>query len=516
MNKNVLVGATSAFAACIVSMQVSAQTRPPNLADWVNDPANGATDLQRAAGNAIQSACGALNAYAQSIGLNSGFDLENEEGALFERCNEMVQTASALQGNTSTGCDLMISGPELNAIMQQVSGEELHAQNTLSNRVTNSQFSNIAGRLNAVRVGGSSAALGGRVASIAPHQDPDRGSPAYGDISISSAMLTGGGAAADIAGSRWGWFLEGSFNTGDRDATASEDGFDFDAITATLGVDYLFDSGVLGVSIGIDNYEADFNPTPVVSGGKVEVEGTSGTIFGALFRGQWYMDGILSFGTLDSDTDRDVFYVSNNPACAPAPCPGVNTTLSGETDGDFVSAGATVGYDITRGAWDITPSLSLAYRDISIDGYEETDPTGTGLNLAYDKQDFESLRSILGVAFTGNFSRDFGVLSPQFRAEWHHEFEDDPASLTAKYAVENQLAMQGVQGAAGAGDFTLSSCISCFLINGDEVDTDFGVLSAGLVAVFSRRFQIYGIVDALVGLDHVSSTAFSAGIRGQF
>lgn len=497
----------------LIATSLYSLTAQAQLDTFVNDADNGASDLQRATGIAVQRACGALNALG-------GFQLTGAAGDLFARCNEMVSTAAELQGDTGRTRSLMISGPELLGVIQQVSGEELHAQNTLSTRVTNGQFSNIAGRLNAVRVGGSSAALGGRVAATGTYDDPSRNAPGYRDLSLGSRAMTGGGAAGDddIAGSRWGWFLEGNFNTGDRDQTAAEDGFDFDATSFTLGVDYLFDNAVVGASVGLDNYEADFNPTMLVSGGSVEVEGTTGSLFAALFRDRWYFDGILSFGTLDSDTNRDAFYVSNNPACTPVPCPGVNTTLSGETDGDFVSFGASVGYDYSRGNWDISPQLSIAYRDISLDGYSETDPLGGGLSLAYDKQEIDSLKSILGIAFTGNFSRDFGVLSPQFRLEWHHEFEDDPARLLAKYDVENQMAAMGVQGAAGAGVFSTSpaACISCFLINGDEIDTDFGVISAGLAAVFSRRIQIYGVVESVVGLDHLTSTGISAGIRGQF
>lgn len=497
-----------AMAMSLLSLNANAQ-----LDAFVNDADNGASALQQAAGNAVQRTCGVLAG-------EGGFQLTGEQGDLFERCNEMVQTAAFLQGDTGRTRSLMISGPELLAVMQQVSGEELHAQNTLATRVTNGQFSNIAGRLNAVRIGGSSAALGGRVAANGSYDDPSRNMPGYRALSLGSGAMTGGGAAGDddIAGSRWGWFLEGSFSTGDRDETVSEDGFDFDASSVTLGVDYLFDSGVIGASIGIDSYEADFNQSLVVSGGNVEVDGTTGAIFGAIFRDRWYFDGILSFGSIDSDSDRAAFYVSNNPACAPAPCPGVNTTLSGETDGDFIAGGLSLGYDYTNGNWDISPQLSLAYRDISLDGYAENDILGGGLSLAYDKQEIDSLKSILGVAFTGNFSRNFGILSPQFRLEWHHEFEDDPSRLLAKYAVENQLAAQGVVGAAGAGQFSLSpaSCISCFQIFGDEIDTDFGVVSAGLSAVFSRRIQIYGVVDSVVGLDNLTSTGLSVGIRGQF
>jgi uncharacterized protein YhjY with autotransporter beta-barrel domain len=505
----------SSLKLCLFAIAMSAFSLTANaqLADYVNDPDNNATDLQRAAGNAVQRACGAL-------GMAGGFQLTGEAGDLFERCNEMVSTAADLSGDTGRLRSLMVSDAELLAIMQQVSGEELHAQGTLSTRVTNGQFSNIAGRLNAVRIGGSSAALGGRVAATGTYDDPSRNMPGYQDVSLGSSVMTGGGAAGDddIAGSRWGWFLEGSFNTGDRDATVSEDGFDFDATSVTLGIDYLLDGGVIGASIGIDSYEADFDTTSLVTGGNVEVEGTTGAIFGAIFRDRWYFDGILSFGSIDSDTDRGAFYTSNNPNCLPVPCPGVDTTLSGETDGDFISGGLSVGYDYTNGNWDISPQLSLAYRDISLDGYSETDPLGGGLSLAYDKQEIESLKSVLGVAFTGNFSRDFGILSPQFRLEWHHEFEDDPSRLLAKYEVENQMAAQGVAGAAGAGQFSLSpaSCISCFQIFGDEIDTDFGVVSAGLSAVFSRRIQIYGVVDSVVGLDNLTSTGVSVGIRGQF
>ena len=506
--------------SCFLLSEANAQ-RPPAqgaLADFVNDPANGASQLQQATGNAVQLACGALNADGQEIGVGGGFGLTGQEGDLFERCNEMVQTAADLQGNPDTTRSLGLENDELLAVMQQVSGEELHSQNTMSTRVTNGQFSNIAGRLNAVRLGGSNAALGGRVAATGTYDDPQRGNPAYQDVSLDSHSLMGGGAAgdADIAGSRWGWFLEGSYVNGDREETIAENGFDFDATSFTLGVDYLLNSGVVGASIGIDNYEADFIPTQLVNGGSVDVEGQTASVFGALFREQWYFDAILSFGTLDSATERAAFYPSNNPGCTPAPCPGVDATLLGETEGDFFSGGATVGFDFVRNNWDFTPSLSLAYRDISLDGYSESDPNAGGLALAYDKQDIKSFKSILSLAITGNFSRSFGILSPLFRAEWHHEFEDDPARLIAKYDVENQLALEGVQGAAGAGVFSLGQCISCFVVNGDDIDTDFGVVAAGLSAVFTRRIQLYGIIESLVGRSYLNSTGFSVGIRGQF
>jgi outer membrane lipase/esterase len=487
------------------------QAYSQNLADFVNDPANGATDIQIQTGNAVQRACGTLAG-------QGGFSLEGQEGDLFLRCNEMVQTAVALQtdptGNRPPR-DLGLSSPELLSAVQNVAGEELFSQSTMSTRVTNAQFSNIAGRLNALRLGGTSAGAGGRVAYSDPYDNPDKNSPTYNQVSLS-----GGGAAGDyeVAGSRLGWFIEGSFNTGDRDQTDAENGFDFDATSVTLGLDYMLNSGVIGVSIGTDNYEAEFESNANVNGGGVDVDSTSGSLFGAFYSGNWYFDGILSFGSLDSDTDRSAFYTSANTCPIATPCPGVDARLLGSTSGDFFSGGATVGYDVNKSNWDITTSLSLSYRDIGIDGYTEVDPAGGGLTLSYADQTVDSFKSILGVSFSRAFSKSFGILSPQFRAEWHHEFRDDPQKLIAKYSVEELLANQGLVGAAGPGFFSLdtSQCFSCFQSTSDNIDTDFGLVGIGLAAIFSQRVQLYGVFDFLVGSDHMSSSTFSVGLRGQF
>jgi uncharacterized protein YhjY with autotransporter beta-barrel domain len=499
-------------AVGLLPVTTYAQINPNNpLVIFVNNTP-GATMLQQHVGYAIADVCPNLGGFGQPDG---------PQRDLFLRCNEMIATACELNGLTDPatgeplpcpGRSLGLSNPEdLLAAIQQVWGEELHSNSSLTTRVTNGQFSNIAGRMNALRLGGASGAIGGRVASVAPDTDTDRGSPGYGMVSLDSrSSMTGGGAAADVAGSRIGWFLEGSFNTGDRDQTANEDGFDFDSTSFTLGLDYLFDSGVIGISAGIDTYEADFFSGLFVTGGDVEVEGTSGSIFGAWFGENFYVDGLVTIGNLDNDMSRSLVYSSTDTCVPPDECPAQDRTLTGETDGDYVAAGATLGYEVVRGNWDITTSLSVAYRDIDIDGFDEIDTSGGGMGLRYSDQTIESLRSILGIAFTGNFSRSFGILSPHFRVEWHHEFEDDPIWLSAKYIMEDNL------GTVPPGDFTGTACLSCAMWNSDEIDTDFALVGIGLSAVFSRRIQIYGMYDALLGLDNLTSNTFSVGMRGQF
>lgn len=497
-----------AYLLAMAGTLYAAPGQAQNLATFVNDSSNGASALQVSAGNAVQRACGALAG-------QGGFELTGAAGDLFRRCNELVQTAQFLQGNTGAARNLGLNDQELLAAVQQIAGEEMFSQTTLSTRVTNGQFTNIAGRLNALRLGNANSAIGGRLAYSDPTDD-GRLSPSSGRLSLSEGNLSGGAASGDIAGSRAGWFIEGNFNTGERDQTANEDGFDFDSTSFTLGFDYLLNAGVIGIAAGIDNYEADFENNALVAGGDVEVEGVSGSLFGAFNFGNVFLNGLVSFGSLESDTSRSAVYASDN-TCPPAtPCPGENDTLVGETDGEFLAGGATLGYDVTRGNWDISTTISLAYRDIDIDGYTETDPAGGGLSLSYADQNIESFRAILGLAFTGTFSRDFGVLRPHFRAEWHREFEDDPVPLLAKYAAEETLT--GVPGAAGPGVFSLDAaqCISCFQINSDDIDSDFFLVGVGLSAVFAQRVQIYGMYEALLDIDDISSNSFSVGLRGQF
>jgi outer membrane lipase/esterase len=495
----VIVAASGAAA-------VHAQTVTPPLTSFVNDPATNASGLQQQTGVAVQRMCGAL-------GLDGGFRLTGAKQDLFLRCNEMVETARTLQGGVSVvGRSLGYTNrSDLLATIQQASGEEIAAQGTLSTQVSAGQFANIGGRLTALRLGGASAAAHSRVAQLDGALSPSE-LLAQG-FDIDQRLQLGGGAAADAQASdpiesRFGWFVESSYGFGDHDQTANEDQFDFDSVSVTTGTDYNFGSSVLGVSVGYDRYTADFDSALLVSGGDVEVEGMSGSLFGGYFGAGWTLNGIATYGSLQSDVTRRVVYASNNAACALG-C-GANRTLTGDPDGSYVALGVTVGYEFTAGGWDIAPSLSANYRDVDIDGYDETDTSNGGLALRYEEQSIKSTRSILSLGFARPISRSFGVLMPTLRLEWHHEFEDDPRSVRAKYVLEDTLTT----GASSAQDFACS--ISCFTMLSDPVDADFGVAALGLSTTFAQRMQFYLIYEALLGTANLSSNSIALGLRGQF
>lgn len=463
------------------------------LIDFVNDPATNASELQMAAGTAVQKTCSQLASEAGGAAAALAGALGPVKTDLFLRCNEMVQTSNDLLGRPGTARSLGYEDrDQLLAAIQQVSGEEISAQGSLSTQVSAGQFANIGGRLNALRLGTRSAGSSGFVADLA--DDPQQ---------IASRARRGSGASADVAdvSNPIGWFLESSYGFGDHDQTDNEDAFDFDAVSVTTGADYNFGSGVAGISVGFDRYKADFSDGLLVSGGDVEVKGVSGSLFASWFGNHWSLSGIGTYGSLSSDVSRVAQYASENSSCALG-C-GTDRVLTGSPDGDYVALGITLGYQISAGGWDIVPSLGAVYRDVNIDGYTELDSMNGGLALQYGDQEIKSTRSIVTVSFSRPISRSFGVLVPNLQLEWHHEFEDDVRALQAKYAADTTSA-------------TCAGAVSCFTFLTDQPESDFGVASLGLSAVFARRVQAYFIYEALLGVQNLTSNSIAIGLRGQF
>jgi outer membrane autotransporter protein len=496
------ISSAAAFGAASVHAQTQQQTGA--LSQFANNTASNATVLQQQAAYGVQGMCSAL-------ALEGGLRLTGSKGDLFQRCNEMVETARVFEGiplsaNRALGYS---DRAQLLGTVQQVSGEELTAQGKLSTQVSAGQFANISGRLNALRLGGAASAARGHVAMLG--EPMPTGLAMLDDAAQSSSLRPAAGASSDSeVPNPWGWFIESSYGFGDHDQTANEDAFDFDSVSVSTGSDYNFGNGVIGFSIGYDDYKADFDTSSLVSGGDVKVEGVSGSLFAGYFGGGWTVNGIATYGQLSSDVNRRVVYESLNAACNPS-C-GAQRTVTGSPDGDYIALGATIGYEFNAGGWDITPTLSASYRDVSIDGYDERDTfTDGGLALRYEDQTIKSTRSIVGIALSRPISRSFGVLVPSLRAEWHHEFEDDVRQVRAKYVLEDSLT---VANASDPHDF--ACVISCFTMLSDQPDTDFGIASIGVSSTFAQRMQFYLIYEALISSENLSSNSIAAGLRGQF
>jgi hypothetical protein len=429
-----------------------------------------------------------------------------------------------------------------------VSGVQLASQGTLATQVPAGQFANIGSRIDALRYGAEDAALRGRVTAFnsVTTGDADPDASIFDSYHYGSSWDGGSGdAAGSVQGTfmhtayvtmaddqpaatansyrssssarpsavanPWGLFTEGSYDFGNRHQTSEEDAFNYYAKSITVGVDYNFGPAVAGASVGYDSYNANFQANGVNdAGGSSSVEGTTGSVFGAWFGPHWFVDGIASYGSIHTDVVRLVNY-SQTPGAPPcsAQC-GVDVALEGTPRGKNTAVGATAGYDVfVPGGWDLSPSLSVNYRHVSIDSYAERDldlaitPIGSGLPLKYGSQSIDSLRSVLSFAASRPTSFGFGVLSPTVRLDWDHEYQNEARTIEAQYVADNSLT-------------TIGKCASCFLIPTERPARDFGTAGVGLSALFLNRLQASLYYERLIGVSYLTSNAITLGVRGQF
>ena len=123
---------------------------------------NGATPLQQNAGDAIETLC--LTLPGPSLTAASAL------GDLNRRCTELVASSITVRTGTPNGFSLGVGKAQILGDVQQLAGEELSTPGRLVTQAPAAQFSNISGRLNALRLGGFNALSRGTLFGICAQQ----------------------------------------------------------------------------------------------------------------------------------------------------------------------------------------------------------------------------------------------------------------------------------------------------------------------------------------------------------
>jgi uncharacterized protein with beta-barrel porin domain len=315
-------------------------------------------------------------------------------------------------------------------------------------------------------------------------------------------------ASTPSAFSRLGVFANGTFTSGDKDATSLEAGFDFKTYGATLGADYRFtDNFVLGVTFNYMSTNIDFDTLSFLGspdGGGIDTQSFGFSIYGTYYvSNQFYVDGIFNFGRNHYDIDRRIIYsipsTDRTGTLIPGATTTVNQTAQGGTNSTQYSFSVGTGYDFHVQGFTVTPFARLEYSKLDVDGYQEAinnTADGFGLALAFDSQDVESLLSGLGAQASYAISTGVGVLLPQVRAEWRHEFKNDARTITSRFV--NDPARTPL------------------VLGTDGPDRDFFTLGTSLSATFRGGVAAFVSYEAVVGLAEVTSHNVVGGIRLEF
>ena len=304
-------------------------------------------------------------------------------------------------------------------------------------------------------------------------------------------------------GPLWRFFLNGTFSLGDKDATDRESGFDFGTYGVTAGADYRLTSNlIVGVALGLLWTDIDLDD----DGGNLDAFGLTGSLYTTYYLAdRFYLDGIASIGWNDYEMDRAIRYAIRelNPNGTPTGgMVNVNQVASADTDGIWFGLSIGGGYDVPLGALTLTPLARLNYQWATIDGYqEEIDNAGPGVGLALnvDDQDIESFTSVLGAQASYALSVPWGVLQPQVRLEWEHEYMNDSQTIKVHF----------LEDPTPDGDSEIR-------LDTSGPDRDYFNLAVGFAAAFRRGLSAFAQYETVLGLDDYSIHRVALGIRAEF
>jgi outer membrane autotransporter protein len=476
-----------------LSGAVQAQAVTGSLVDLVNSGRFAFNRLEQQAAVANQAVYNELAPLCDARLQPPAGGCSAEAQRVFGNVRELVQTANELLGSGPTEFSLGSDEQGLGFALRWTAAEELAAQSSAGTEFANNQLTSLMSRMTALRYG----ARGFSVANFIP------GETDTGAILAQEWQPLGGGAAADSElpddFSRWGGFLDGSYGWGDRDPTDVEDAFDFDGTEVTAGIDYrLTPQLVLGGIFGYSQQEIDFDSRRSVVDGGIESDGYSVIVYGMY---EWqgpYVSASLGWQKLSIDSTRRIAYPSFNTDVE-----SVDVTARGSTDSDTISATFSAGWSFNWKALGVEPYLRAEYRDMTLDGFEESSVHNrgalagqpAGFDFSFDDQDIKSLDTALGFRIQYALTPSFGVVVPYLKAEYHRQFEDDPHAVSAAY---NALAD------------------SPFDVVGDETDTSFYVAAAGLSVVLKQGWQGFIQYQTVQSLDLLTNDVITGGVRAEF
>lgn len=269
----------------------------------------------------------------------------------------------------------------------------------------------------------------------------------------------------------------------ERDVAASSAGrgFDGDSSAFEIGVDYrLSERSVIGAIAGVERAEYDFdaeNPgvnfVPASNAGSVESDDLYLTLFGS-----WSL-GKSGFAELSAGFEQHDGSYRRNPVFQESTrtLPQTNVRVEGDADRTVQWLSANAGFDVSRDAFNFGPYAGLTMTQSEIESYTERDRSGSGLNMRFGGADSDSLLAHAGVRASYVFSTGGGVVVPQARVEYQHEFEDDPQSVTSRFALDASGTRYALVGGGLDQDFIVAGfSLSAILPNGWICFADYSVL----------------------------------------
>ena len=281
-------------------------------------------------------------------------------------------------------------------------------------------------------------------------------------------------AAGDILETeKLGYFLSGITTNRDRLMTRKELGYDAEMAGLVTGLDYRFtDNLTAGLSLGYSDTDTIMH----LDFGKLNLEAVTVLVHGIYTpANNFSFNSYLGWANLDFEGNRRI---------------AGSSFARSQTDGDQFLAGLSAAYAYSHSGFTFSPQLSLDYLSTWIDGFTETGPASGSLQV--DDQRVNSLLSRTGLNATYAWSQEWGVVLPQIRLFYIHEFLNSSRTI-----LTSPVASPGL----GGGFVT------------DSPDRNYYSVAAGVSTVLPYGIQLFVDYERLLGHRYFDDYTISGGLR---
>ncbi|WP_439449035.1 putative Ig domain-containing protein [Stenotrophomonas sp. ATs4] len=345
----------------------------------------------------------------------AGYTLAFTSAATFGGAVRITYTLSNAYATSAPGTvDVVVkprSDPSRDAEVLGV----LEAQVEGARRMAVGQITNFQRRLESLRAGGGGAGFSNGItfssaSSQRRTQQDDLlrkgiGASGEGLSMIEEPALQGDVAPAAGASDGFAFWTGGAVNFGTLKPGASSNGIDFTTSGVSVGADrQLGPSLTLGAGLGYGHDASDIGR----NGSRSTVDGYSIAGYGSFHpEGGFYVDGLLGYQWLTFDARR---FITDN-----------SNTAYGSRDGKQWFASFSTGYQHRSDALLLTPYGRLDLARATLDGYREHGDEVYALD--YQRQTVNTSTATAGVLAQWLVKRDYGMWTPQLRAEFGHDMQ---------------------------------------------------------------------------------------------
>ncbi|MEO7478890.1 MAG: autotransporter domain-containing protein [Lysobacteraceae bacterium] len=417
-----------------------------------------------------------------------GLALDSACSSLATLSNRTPQQQDLLNQCLALNASSGVSTSSTAAAIHELTPDVTETQTQTAQTATTAQFSNLAGRMNALRSGAHGASFAGL---------------AFTNTSGSLPIFDAGAVLLGVedkpkqetdAFSRWGFFASGQIGRQDAGARNQTPAYNLNVHGLTFGADYRkSDNLVLGAALGYTRQATS------LSGGQGDLSMTGWSLSGYATwyqKNNWYLDSSLTFGNNNFDSRRVISY---SLPLAGGGTTTINQLARASSGGSDLAGSLTFGRDFNNKAWAYGFYGKLQYSHQYFDAFAEqlnTALPGSGLGLRVDKRTETAISSVLGGKLDYTDSTSWGVMIPHAELEWQHEYRTDPNAFRA-FFIDDPTGTP-------------------ILIKGDAIDSDYFRLGFGVSFVFPKGRSGFILYDRILGRTGITQDNLSLGFRMEF